>query len=83
MNKTELLDKRTKYETLKAEIIEKDYTALIESEVEEYKAKVVAKYEAERTADLVKVNHYIELLEELIAEAEIVVANDTIEETAE
>ena len=70
MTKEKLMEKLAEYEASKQELIAKTFAEEIEAEVAEYKKTVEAKYEAVKAEDLEKHEHYIALLEELIAEAE-------------
>lgn len=70
MTKEKLMEKLAEYEASKQELIAKTFADEIEAEVAEYKKTVEAKYEAIKAEDLEKHEHYIELLKELIAEAE-------------
>lgn len=70
MTKEQLKAKVDLYTAEKAEIEKKDYSAEIEAELTVYKAELVAKHEAERKADLAKIDDYLTLLDELVAEAE-------------
>lgn len=69
MNKQQLLEKKSSYELLKAELQAKTYEEEIEAEVARERAKIEAKYEAQKQQDVSKVDHYIELLGELVIEA--------------
>ena len=70
MTKEKLMEKLAEYEASKQELIAKTFAEEIAAEVAEYKKTVEAKYEAIKSEDLEKHEHYIALLKELIAEAE-------------
>lgn len=69
MTRAELIDKKNQYELKKKELSEKSYEAEIEAQLKLERERLTQKYEAERKADEVKVDHYLELLSELIADA--------------
>lgn len=70
MTKQQLIAKRVLYEAKKVEIETETYEEAINKEVEEYKTIVSKKYADIKAADTAKVNNYLDLLNELIAEAE-------------
>lgn len=81
MTKAMLEEKLKAYETSKAELIAKTFATEIEADVDEYRKTVVAKYEAQKSADIEKHDHYIALLKDLIEEAEL--EEETLADDAE
>lgn len=81
MTKEKLQEKLRLYEASKAELIANTFSTEIEADVEEYRKTVVAKYEAQKSADIEKHDHYIALLKDLIEEAEL--EEETLADDAE
>ncbi len=52
------------------EIKNEDYSAEIELKLSEYKLKLISEYENQRSADIEKINTYLELLNELLSDCE-------------
>lgn len=71
MTKEQLVAKRGLYEAKKVEIATMSYDEAIEAEIAEYRKSLIQKYEAMRSADMMKVNHYLTLLDELITEIDV------------
>lgn len=69
MDKQHLLEKKTSYEMLRVELLSKTYEDEIEAEVAKERARIEAKYDEQKQRDVAKVDHYIELLGELVIEA--------------
>lgn len=70
MTKEKLTEKLLDYEGKKETLSVETFAEEIDADVAEYKKTVVARYEAQKSADMEKLDHYISLLKELIAEAE-------------
>lgn len=75
MNKETLQQKKLHYTNLCDEIISKDYSGEIEIKVAEYRKKLVTEVETSRQKDLDKIEHYLELLDELIEEIDSTTEN--------
>lgn len=70
MDLRKLVEKLDFYETSKIELDMKSYEEEIDKEVEAYRETLVQKYEEIRKTDLLKITHYIDLLNDLIKEGE-------------
>lgn len=67
-----LTDKRAKYVAMKQEVLSYDYDSEINKKVEDYRLKLVDEARQDRAKKLAKVDDYIDILDELIAEEEAV-----------
>lgn len=72
MTKEQLIAKRALYEAKKVELTLANNNEQIELKVAEYRQKLEAEFAEQKQTDMQKVNCYLELLDELIAEQEIV-----------
>lgn len=81
MDLRKLVEKLDFYETSKIELDMKSYEEEIDKEVEAYREALVQKYEEIRKTDLLKITHYIDLLNDLIKEAEAEEAEKATAET--
>lgn len=70
MGKQALVAKKALYEAKKVELSLESYEAQIEAEVAAARKEIEAKYADIKAKDEVKINCYLELLDELIAEAD-------------
>ena len=69
-----LTDKRAKYVAMRQEVLSYDYDSEINKKVEDYRLKLVDEARQDRAKKLAKVDDYIDILDELIAEEEAVSA---------
>lgn len=69
LNVQELVNKKVSYEQKKVEISSYDYEEEKAIELAKYSAELDKKYNDKKNEDLTKVDHYIELLNELIEDA--------------
>jgi hypothetical protein len=69
MNKQQLIEKKASYEIKRHELLSVSYEAEIEAELAKERARLEEKYEAQRKTDIERVDHYIDLLDELVMEA--------------
>ena len=82
MRKQTLIAKKALYEAKKVELSLETYQTQIEAEVAAARKEIEAKYDALRQSDALKINCYLELLDELIAEADTC-AEDTANENVD
>lgn len=69
MTRSYLLERKSYYEKLRLSLESHDFSEEIELELAEARKKIEEKYEQERAEDLKKVDHYLELLNDLVEEA--------------
>lgn len=83
MEMIELAEKKKYYEQLKSKILSEDVENSIEIEqkVTEYKKQLIDEKLKENKNDLLKIDHYLELLNELIIEATDMIVNNEINES--
>ena len=77
-----LTEKKAKYVGMKQDILAYDYDTEINNKVEDYRSQLVAEAKQDRAKKLAKVDDYIDILDELIAEeqAEQAVSEEVHEE---
>ena len=63
-----LTEKKAKYVGMKQDILAYDYDSEINNKVEDYRSQLVAEAKQDRAKKLAKVDDYIDILDELIAE---------------
>ena len=63
-----LTEKKAKYVGMKQDILAYDYDTEINNKVEDYRSHLVAEAKQDRAKKLAKVDDYIDILDELIAE---------------
>lgn len=63
-----LTEKKAKYVGMKQDILAYDYDTEINNKVEDYRSQLVAEAKQDRAKKLAKVDDYIDILDELIAE---------------
>ena len=70
MERVKLIAKKEYYEKVKSQISSTDcYSEELEKRLADYRLQLEREYEAERQKDIEKVDHYLELLTDLIDEA--------------